>query len=445
MKAKYNAVRGTRDLIGKDARRLLAVERSLGDWCSSFGYEPILTPVFEEEALFTRSIGDATDVVRKEIYQFTDKKGRKLALRPEGTAGVCRALVQSMKLAGAMTRQRYFYSGPMFRYDRPQAGRYRQFSQFGVECFCESGPYVDAEQVYMIDSWLRQAGLADHEVRVNSIGCPACRGGFTAALQERWRGHADELCGDCRERIEKNPLRVLDCKVPDCYSQRGEVPAAEKLLCACCAGHFQRFKGFLEALEIKYRQDDRLVRGLDYYTQTTFEFVSTALGAQSAFLGGGRYDGLISQLGGPSVPAIGWAVGLDRLLALVPPELANFPRRYAQGAGFPAGCCYMAFGSGEAEAKYIPVIIQLLKSGIDVHWPGKPEKIGKQLKDANNFNAVCVIIVHENEVQGNAVQFKNFKTGDMVQVAWEAGQSPETFAARLAEKIRAITHAECRS
>lgn len=401
MKLLYSGVRGTRDLIGAEAQRLLRLERSLGDWCASFGYQPIITPVFEEEALFTRSIGTDTDVVHKEIYRFADRKGRQLALRPEGTAGVCRALLQAPGFA-ARPEGRYCYSGPMFRYDRPQAGRYRQFFQFGVECFGESGPFADAEQVHMIDVWLRAAGLTDYEVRVNSIGCADCRGNFTAALQERWRGHAEELCGDCRERLERNPLRVLDCKVKECFSRRGEVPAATALLCDCCRGHFRRFCGFLDSVGLRYRQDDRLVRGLDYYTRTTFEFVSTALGAQSAFLGGGRYDGLLAQLGGPSVPAIGWAAGLDRLLTLLP---AEFP---AVTAAAPGRCCALALGSPEAEARCFPLVVALRRRGIDVRWNGRPEKLGKQLKDANRFQAACVVIMHDDEVQKKSVQVKDF-------------------------------------
>ncbi|HNW91581.1 MAG TPA: histidine--tRNA ligase [bacterium] len=413
MKPLYSGVRGTRDLIGTEAKRLLALERSLGDWCELFGYQPIITPVFEEEGLFTRSLGDATDVVSKEIYSFSDKKGRKLALRPEGTAGVCRALVQQPGFA-QRPAGRYYYAGPMFRYDRPQAGRYRQFFQFGVECFGEPGPFADAEQVVMIDRWLRRAGLAAYEVRVNSIGCPACRGNFVAALQERWRGHADALCGDCRDRIERNPLRVLDCKVRDCWSQRGEVPAAEGLLCDCCRDHFRRFRGLLDSVGLCYRQDDRLVRGLDYYTRTTFEFVSTALGAQSAFLGGGRYDGLLAQLGGPATPAIGWAVGLDRLLTLLPPAWS--PAAETTAAPIPAlppvaqtrGCWYLALGSDAAAAACFPLVLELRRRGIDVRWSGKPDKLGKQLKQANAAGAACVLIMHDDEVQRQCVQLKDF-------------------------------------
>lgn len=467
MKPRYQAVRGTRDLIGAEAAKLEAIVHSLSRWCARFGYEPIQTPIFEEEALFTRSIGGETDIVHKELYRFEDRKGRKLALRPEGTAGVVRALVASGVLnQPSWERRKYYYSGPMFRYDRPQAGRYRQFSQFGVECFGPtSGPMTysaatvnnnpppgpvelvspeatdDAEQILLIDRWLQASKCSPYTLKLNSIGCPECRPAFVAQLQAAWRGHLAELCPDCSRRLEANPLRVLDCKSEKCYSRHGEPPSTLATLCAGCRSHHERVTSLLTGSKVAFIEDPRLVRGLDYYTRTTFEFVSGELGAQSAFLGGGRYDNLVNELGGLPTAAIGWAAGIDRLAGLVAVPAADIgPDQYADFSFEhwlrpPRQSIFFIFFSREIESRLFPTIITLKVAGIFVNWGGPGSQLKKQLAYAGKHAYPYAVIVGDDELAAGAAVVRDMRqsTQEAVPFAGLVEYLQRKFAARPPE------------
>lgn len=446
MKPRYQAVRGTRDLIGAEAAKLDGIIHSLSRWCARFGYEPIQTPIFEEEALFTRSIGGETDIVHKELYRFEDRKGRKLALRPEGTAGVVRAVVASGVFNQSFCQHhRYYYSGPMFRYDRPQAGRYRQFSQFGVECFGPTGgapplAFDDAEQILMVDRWLRESKCSPYALKLNSIGCPECRPAFVAQLQAAWRDHLAELCPDCARRLEANPLRVLDCKSEKCYSRHGEPPSTLATLCAGCREHHDRVTSLLTGSKVAFTEDPRLVRGLDYYTRTTFEFVSGELGAQSAFLGGGRYDNLVEDLGGPATPAIGWAAGLDRLANLVTDPVIIEPGEYATVSWSallrpPERSVFFIFFSTAAEGALFPAIIDLKLAGVFANWGSPGEPLKKQLARAGKQNYPYAIIIGDDELAAGAAGVRDMRqsTQETVPFAGLVEYLQRKFAARPPE------------
>jgi histidyl-tRNA synthetase len=310
------APRGTRDLTGDLARGFAWMEATFRAVAARAGYDEIRTPLFESTDLFVRGVGEATDIVGKEMYTFQDRKGRSLTLRPEGTAPVVRAVLEGGLLApGALLKM--FYIGPMFRYDRPQAGRYRQFHQVGVELFGSAHPAADADVIALSVDMLDAFGLRGAEVLVNSVGDAVCRPLYEERIREVLLPHAAELCPDCQARLATRPLRVLDCKNPACAALARTVPPLRESLCDACAAHFRDVLALLAQLEIRHRVADELVRGLDYYTRTVFEVHGGRTGAQSALFGGGRYDGLVEALGGPATPAVGYAAGIDRMLLAV--------------------------------------------------------------------------------------------------------------------------------
>ncbi|NOY22241.1 MAG: histidine--tRNA ligase [Acidobacteria bacterium] len=310
------AVKGTRDILAPEIRNWTKYEEMARKLFRRYGFEEIRTPIFEYSEVFSRGIGEDTDIVNKEMYTFTDRKGRSITLRPENTASVVRSYIEHRMDLQARVK-RLFYIGPMFRYERPQKGRYRQFYQTGAEVFGSSHPFVDADTIEMVVRLLRDMGLTGLRVDINSVGCRECRPNYRKALQDFLSGHREVLCEDCKRRMDSNPLRVLDCKVPGCKTVVTDAPSIQDYLCEGCQGHQGQVFQFLDTLDVAYSLEPGLVRGLDYYTRTVFEVISEGLGAQNAILGGGRYDNLVKELGGRDVPAFGWALGMDRLMMVL--------------------------------------------------------------------------------------------------------------------------------
>ena len=310
------AARGTQDVLPSESSRWQHVEQTALAIARDFGYREMRTPVFEHTELFHRSVGETTDVVQKEMYTFEDKGHRSVTLRPEGTAGMARALLEH-GLNNEALPVKVSYLTSCYRYEKPQAGRLREFHQFGVECFGAAAPQADAEVITLARMVLDNLGVTGVELRLNSIGCPACRAKYHEALRAYFESRRDELCETCLGRLERNPMRILDCKSPVCSQIAAGAPVMLDYLCDDCAAHFDTVKGCLEAAGVAYIIDPHIVRGLDYYTRTVFEFVSDALGAQAVVCGGGRYDGLIDELGGPHLPSLGFGMGLERLLVVM--------------------------------------------------------------------------------------------------------------------------------
>ena len=404
-----NGPRGTKDILPDTVAQWTHVEKVIRELCARYGYHEIRTPIFEHTELFLRGIGETTDVVEKEMYTFTDRGERSLTLRPENTASVVRSYLQN-KLYAADALVKLFYIGSMFRYDRPQAGRYREFHQFGVEALGEENPAVDAEIIVLAVEFLRALGLQELKLHLNSVGCPKCRPVYREKLQEFFRPHLEELCTDCRSRFERNPLRLLDCKNEHCHALAEDAPRITDCLCDECRTHFAEVQSYLTAAGIPFELDANLVRGLDYYTKTAFEVKYTPLGAQSAVAGGGRYDGLVEEVGGPPTPGIGFAVGLERvLLALEKQEL--LPEE-------PEAVDVFVVALGEAAQ--IPAFkllheLRVAKLSAAMDFAGRSMKA--QMKQANKKNARFVAILGEDEVKEASALLKDMKTSEQKKLA----------------------------
>ena len=359
-----------------------------------FGYGEIRTPVFEATELFVRGVGETTDIVEHEMYTFTDKAGRRLTLRPEWTAPVVRALLEHGLLAQGP--QRLYYLGPIFRYERPQAGRYRQSHQFGVECFGFAGPQADVEVMLLVHELLRECGLSV-SLELNSIGDERCRPRYREALVAHFAPHRAALSNDSQQRLERNPLRILDSKAPEDQALVATAPAMLDVLCDDCAAHFAAVREMLEELAVPYTVAPRLVRGLDYYTRTVFEFVSADLGAQATVCAGGRYDGLVKALGGPSTPGVGFALGMERLSMIL-------AKRESQAAPEPSGIAVIALGA-RARARLVPLVAALRRESVDfpitIDW--NDAKLPAQFKRAERLGARAAVIVGDDEVDGAKV------------------------------------------
>jgi histidyl-tRNA synthetase len=386
MSQHIQPVKGTHDILPEEQGPWQRLRRVVEDHLPLYGYREIATPMFEATELFERSVGVATDIVEKEMYTFADAKGRRISLRPEGTAGVVRALVSNGRLREHPLDKLYYF-GPMFRRERPQKGRFRQFHQFGVEAIGEAGPTLDVEVIALLMRLLEAVGVTDVALQLNSVGCPDCRPGYreilVAALQER----ADRLCGDCQRRIVTNPLRVFDCKVPTCGAALAGVPLLLDHLCGACAEHLGRVEAGLAVLAIAYQINPRLVRGLDYYTRTAFEVVSGALGAQAAVAAGGRYDGLVEELGGPPTPAIGFAIGLERLIELMAAEELA-----------PSLAVYVAALGAAAQERGLQLADALRRAGLSCELDHGNRSLKAQLKRADRLGARKVVILGDAEL-----------------------------------------------
>lgn len=398
-----NVIKGTHDILPQEVEQWHVLEENALKVFSKYGYKEIRTPIFEATELFARGVGDTTDIVNKEMYTF-EKSDRSLTLRPENTAGVVRSFIEN-GMSRLSAPVKLWYKGPMFRYERPQKGRQRQFHQVGVEMFGIKEPTADAEVILTAVNYLKALGLNDLEVEINSLGCPKCREEFKNKLREILKPEFDNLCEDCQSRYEKNPLRLLDCKVESCQEIFAK-PEIQKVIqsdfiCEECSEHFSKLKEYLDKMHIKYTVNKLLVRGLDYYTKTVFEIKSNNLGSQNAVCGGGRYDNLVAFLGGESTPAVGWAMGMERLNALLPtPE----PKKLD------------GYIVSNSSADAFELAEELRNEGLCVEFDLSNKKFTKQLEKASKV-AKYALILGEDEIKSNTVSVKNLETSVQTTVA----------------------------
>jgi histidyl-tRNA synthetase len=393
-------IRGFKDILPGETPLWQQIEKTATGLFEAFGFGEIRIPVMEKTELFARSIGEDTDIVEKEMYTFTDRGGDMLTLRPEATASLVRSYIQHKMYADDPVR-RFYTIGPMFRRERPQKGRYRQFYQINVEAFGIEGPFIDAQMIFMLHTLFERLGVKGTEAHVNSLGCPECRPRFRDALLALLAGAEDQLCSDCRRRKERNPLRVLDCKVPGCQEAVKGAPAIVDYLCDRCRDHFEVVTDTLARNDIPLVLDKRLVRGLDYYTRTTFEIHTTALGAQSAVAGGGRYDGLVKALGGPATPAIGFAIGFDRLVEILSVQSdvqAAAPQLFIAALG------------DRARETAFQWVLALAKSGLRVDMEYGNKSLKAQMKRANRLKAGHVLILGEDELAAGKAVLRDMTT-----------------------------------
>lgn len=406
-----NAPRGTKDILPDTVGEWTYVEQKIRELCDRYGYQEIRTPMFEHTELFHRGIGEGTDVVDKEMYTFTDRGQRSITLRPENTASAVRAYLQN-KLYGENSLTKLFYIGSMFRYDRPQAGRMREFHQFGIEALGEENPAVDAEVIMLAMDFLTSLGLRDLKLSLNSVGCPKCRPIYRKVLQDYFRDKLDTLCDDCKDRFERSPLRILDCKAD---ADKPFMPAAPKItdcLCDECKDHFHKVQEYLTQAGVEFELDPRLVRGLDYYTKTAFEIKYAPLGAQSAIAGGGRYDGLIEEIGGKPTPAVGFASGLERvLLALEKQEL--LPEMTKTADAF-----VVALGES-ASGPAFKLLTKLRQAGLKANMDYAGRSMKAQMKQANKAKARFALIIGEDEVKESCVMLKDMEKSEQQKVSFD--------------------------
>lgn len=409
------APRGTKDILPGMVNGWRYVEQIIREACREFNYQEIRTPIFEHTELFQRGIGDGTDVVDKEMYTFTDRSGRSLTLRPENTASVVRSFVENKLYAEPMPLK-VFYIGPMFRYDRPQAGRMRQFHQFGVEALGSESPVVDAEVILLALTVLKKLGLKDLKLKINSVGCPNCRPQHRKLLQDYFRPHLSELCEDCQSRFDRSPLRILDCKVDADKPFMAGAPKITDSLCDECREHFETVKKLLTEAGVEYEVDSNLVRGLDYYTKTAFEIQYSPLGAQSAVGGGGRYDGLVEELGGPSTPGVGFAMGLERILLAL--EKQNLLPESKEAVDVFA---VIPDEGGVADA--FRVVTALRAKGLVCDMNLVSRSMKAQMKRANREQARFALIFGEEERSRGAVTVRNMADSSQEEVCFGALES----------------------
>lgn len=399
------APRGTQDTLPSESYRLRTIENALAETASVFGFKEIRTPVFEHTELFSRGVGDTTDVVQKEMYTFNDNGGRSVSLRPEGTAGTVRAFLEH-GLFNEPLPQKYFYLTSCYRYEKPQAGRLREFHQFGVESLGTGSPAADAEIIALARNVFDFFELDDISLEINSIGCPECRKNYHAALLEYFKSKQSELCETCLSRLERNPMRILDCKSPVCSAIAKDAPVVLDFLCEECSTHFDSVKKYLDAMDIEYKVNPRIVRGLDYYTKTVFEFVSGSIGAQGTVCGGGRYDGLIKELGGNALPACGFGMGMERLVMLLDAQ-GKFNRES------PRPELYIAPASPEYSFEAMRIINDLRYEGITALTDLGERSLKAQMKYANKKNVMFTLVLGEDEIATHEAKVKNMDTGEV--------------------------------
>ena len=405
------APRGTKDILPDGVERWRYVEEKIRELCDRFGYREIRTPLFEHTELFQRGIGDTTDVVEKEMYTFLDRGGRSITLRPENTAAAVRAYLEH-KLYAEDALTKLFYIGSMFRFDRPQKGRFREFHQFGVEALGEASPAVDAEIILLAVRFLESLGLKELSLSINSVGDPACRPVYRQKLKDFFKEKLDGLCDDCRSRYDRNPMRILDCKNERCHSLSIGAPEITDCLCDECAEHFEKVKSYLTAAGVPFTCDPRLVRGLDYYTKTAFEIKYEPLGAQSAVAGGGRYDGLVEEIGGAPTPAVGFAVGLERVMLAM--EMQNLFPEMEEGAD----AFVVALGD-EAKDEAFCLLAELRDAGLSARMDYAGRSMKSQMKQADKANARYALILGEDELAKGVVTVRDMESSGQEQVARE--------------------------
>lgn len=405
---KYTVLRGMKDILPGETIKWEFAELTFRFISSLYNYSEIRTPVLEPAELFARSIGTDTDIVSKEMYSFVDKGERNVTLRPEATASVVRAALENNLISNEQMTK-LFYIGPMFRYERPQAGRFRQFHQAGIEVFGSSDPFIDAEVIDFAFTYLKNLGLKNIEVDINSVGCKECRPGFIKALKKNLEPNLTKLCENCHARFDKNILRVLDCKKPGCQKYIAGTPSLMEFLCEGCRNHFEGVIEGLEMIKITFKVCNRLVRGLDYYTKTTFEIISGELGAQNAVCGGGRYDNLVSDFGGQTTPAVGFAVGLERLIAVMESQNITIPISKKLDV-------YIATLGTAAKKKGFQLINELRSVGIHAETDYLDKSLKSQMKIADRLGASFALIIGDEEILKGTAILKNMKDSSQKEI-----------------------------
>ena len=405
----YKAPRGTADILPGDQGYFGHIEEKAAELCRLYGYDRIDTPVFEDARLFVRTIGPGTDIVEKETYSFEDRSGQAMTLRPEGTAPICRAYLEH-GMHNLPQPVRLYYFASIFRYERPQKGRYRQHQQFGIEALGDGDPALDAEVIDMAWRFFESLGLSHLCLQLNSIGCRLCRPHYLEQLKGYYSQHVEELCPDCKARLRRNPLRLLDCKKPSCQGLAAAAPKSTDSLCPDCKEHFESVVSYLSLLGIQFEKNHRLVRGLDYYTRTVFEVQPQGEeGAQSALGGGGRYDDLIEELGGKPTPAIGFAVGIERIVLNMKGQGIELPAASGQRV-------FVAYFGEEAKNEAVKLVATLRRSGIPTLSGLGDRSLRAQLRQANALGAVYALIIGGDEVKSGAVVLRDMAKGEQRRV-----------------------------
>ncbi len=411
------AIKGTQDILPEVVYKNQFIEQTVLDIARKFGFREIRTPVFEHTELFQRGVGETTDVVQKEMYTFDDKGGRSITLRPEGTAGAVRAFLEHGLFNEALP-QKLCYVINCYRYEKPQAGRWREFQQFGVEMLGAGAPAADAEVISLANEIFAFLGVEGLQLELNSIGCPECRKNYHNALKEYFETKKDELCPTCLGRLEKNPMRILDCKSPVCSSIGKDAPAILDYICDDCSAHFESVKKYLDKMNIEYVVNPRIVRGLDYYTRTVFEFVSTQIGAQGTVCGGGRYDGLVEELGGPHIPSLGFGMGTGRLLMLLEAQGIELPK--------PSGCdLYIAPMGENASFEAAAIVADLRAGGISAQTDVVGRSLKAQMKYADKIGAKYTMVLGDDEIAQGKAKVKNMDSGEVTEM--ELAEMAEDF------------------
>lgn len=407
---EIRALKGTKDIFGDEMRKWLEMEETIRGLCDDFGFTQIRTPMFEFTNLFQRSVGDTTDVVQKEMYSFIDKGENAITLKPESTAGVARSYIEH-NMGADVQPIKVYYMSPTFRYEKPQAGRQRQFHQFGVEMFGSDSPTADAEIISIGYELLKRMGINKVELHINSLGDPECRKKYNEALKAFLETKKDGLCPLCNERREKNPLRVLDCKNPACQEMFHDAPTVLDTLGEGCKAHFEKVQELLTAMGIPFVVDPKIVRGLDYYTKTVFEFVSCDIGAQGTVCGGGRYNGLIQEIGGKPTPAVGFGAGMERLILAKEAE---------QGNTLPPATrdLFLGYRGEEATITAYKLITELRSAGISAESDHLQRSVKAQMKFANKIGAKYSAIIGESELENQVINLKNMETGETKEVSF---------------------------
>lgn len=402
------AIKGTKDVLPNESYKNQYIEATCLGVAENFGYKEMRTPVFEHTELFQRGVGDTTDVVQKEMYTFDDKGGRSITLRPEGTSGAARAFLEN-GLSNEALPQKICYLTSCYRYEKPQAGRLREFHQFGIECFGATSPLADAEMISLAKQIFDELGVKDLHLELNSIGCPECRAEYHKALKEYFSQYKDKLCDTCNDRLERNPMRILDCKSPVCSEIAKGAPVVLDYLCDECREHFQKVKSYLDAANIEYIVNPQIVRGLDYYTKTVFEFVSDAIGSQGTVCGGGRYDGLLEELGGQHTPSLGFGMGLERLQLVMEAQGCNFPE--------PSRPDLFIVAMGEkATLKAVEIAKDMRDEGFSVVYDLNGRSLRAQMKYADKLGAKFNVVIGDNEVDNKVVSLKDMATGESSEI-----------------------------
>lgn len=396
--------RGTEDILPNDSKIWRLIENTAHEICAKYGYKEIRTPVFEDTSLFSRGVGDTTDVVQKEMYTFNDKGGRSITLRPEGTASLVRSYIENSLYANPQPTKLYYLIS-CYRYEKPQSGRLREFHQFGLECFGSDSSATDAEIITLAFDFFKTLGVKDLSLNLNSIGCEKCKPKYNEELKKYFSSHIDKLCDTCKDRLEKNPMRIIDCKSPVCQEVCADAPRMIDYLCEDCDSHFNQLTSYLDKLNIKYTIDPNIVRGLDYYTRTVFEITSDALGAQSTVCGGGRYNGLVEELGGKPTPGIGFAMGIERLILILKSQGIELGESLGPNI-------FVASIGDNASLTAQKLVYDLRNKGLWAERDLCDRSVKAQMKYANKLGACYSIVIGDDEVLNNKASLKNMGTGE---------------------------------